>query len=57
MNPPRTVSDISREFETASRNLRSGTGFEIPFWRTVCTNLMTELNTLVGETRGVNRGG
>ena len=43
LNPPRTLRDISNDYEHASRNLRTAIGPEIEFWNTARASLMEEM--------------
>ena len=46
LNPPRTLRDISNDYEHASRNLRIAVGPEIECWTTARESLMEEMRRL-----------
>ena len=49
VNPPRTLRDISTDYEMATRNLRTAIGSEIEFWTETQQSLMTEIRALVNS--------
>ena len=46
LNPPRTLRDISNDYEHASPNLRTAVGPEVEFWTTAREHLKDEKNML-----------
>ena len=46
INPARTLRDITTDFETASRNLRTAVGSEKEFWTEAQQSLLIEMRSL-----------
>ena len=49
VNPPRTLRDISTDFEMATRNLRTAVGSEVEFWTETQQSLMAVMRALTNS--------